>query len=323
MQKDFHYDIVFALAKEAGYPDAEVNIIAHASQYVDDNTDREYSVRDSSEFYVGFPDEIGISGNLYFPICTQTVDITALKLATQRYVFAPFHFIPGDNKVTIKGQTNPLCTTRGCLTATTLVQDAKSDNDIYRIGVALHTYADTFSHERFSTFREDWNRVYKNPLRNIPPNVGHGEVFTRPDEISTSWVDERFGPNNIDNRQRALEAAQSIFGLINKGNAKWSDVKSDFEAFLNAEDLKERVGLVKSKYQTIESYDEDKWLNQALGFKRDPSEISSYDPLTGNPQPKRARFVDITVKDPKAHWFHFQSAAKKQLSLVLGMVEAL
>jgi len=43
MQKDFHYDIIYALAKAAGYADSEANIIAYASQYTDDNTDREYS----------------------------------------------------------------------------------------------------------------------------------------------------------------------------------------------------------------------------------------------------------------------------------------
>lgn len=57
MQKDFHYDIVYALAREAGYKDDEAYIIAHSSQYVDDNTDREYTVTDSySDFYVGFPE---------------------------------------------------------------------------------------------------------------------------------------------------------------------------------------------------------------------------------------------------------------------------
>jgi hypothetical protein len=44
MQKDFHYGVIYALAKEAGYKEDEAYVIAHSSQYVDDNTDREYSV---------------------------------------------------------------------------------------------------------------------------------------------------------------------------------------------------------------------------------------------------------------------------------------
>lgn len=321
MQKDFHYDIIYALAKAAEYSADETSIIAYASQYVDDNTDREYTVRDSSEFYVGFPKEIGKSGDLYFPIITQAVNVTAFELAIQRYVFSPFHFIPGDNNVTINGKTNPLCTTRGCKNAKDLVQDALSGGDPYRLGIALHTCADTWAHEKFSAFHEDWNRVYNSFIRNLPPNIGHGEVFTKPDEISTKWVDERFGKKEINNRDRALEAAENIFGLINKGKAVWNDIQSDFEKIMSAKDLNERVKRVNEMYPEIEAYDEDKWLNEALTFSRDASEIPEYDSLIGAPKPTRPKFVDISVIDINAHWFRFQNAAKKQLAMVLSMVD--
>jgi hypothetical protein len=321
MQKDFHYDVIYALVKEAGYKEDEAYVIAHSSQYVDDNTDREYSVFDSnSEFYVGFPDQIGKSGNLYFPIITQAVDITALALSTQRYVFAPFHFLLGDNDVEINKIKNPLCTTRGCQNAVRLIQDAKKSKDPYALGIALHTYADTWSHERFSAFHEDWNRVFKGGIfQNLPPNVGHGEVYTRPDEISNSWTDERFGKSKIDNRERSLEASEEIFKLIKKGKANWEDVRADFEAIMNAKNLDERIKLVKNKYPNLESYNEDKWLNEGLTFTRDESEVPEYDPISGNPKPTRVRFPEISIKDPNAHWFRFQTAAKKQLSTVLGM----
>ena len=331
MQKDFHYDIIYALAKKAGYKVDEASIIAYSSQYVDDNTDREYSAFDSyGEFYVGFPEQIGKSGDLYFPIITQAVDITSFKLSVQRYVFAPFHFIPGDNNVTITDKKNPLygkknylCTTRGCKNAVKLLQEALKSKDLYRIGVALHTYADTWAHERFSAFREDWNRVYKSIIKNLPPNIGHAEVFHKPDEISTEWVDERFGKKKINNRERALEAAENIFELLMKGKAKWSDVKSDFEKIMNAKDLNERVKLAKAMYPKIPEYDEDKWINEALNFQRDKSEIPQYDPTRGNPTIPRPRFVDISVKDINSYWFRFQKAAKKQLSLVLNMIDVI
>lgn len=324
MQKDFHYDIIFALAREAGYSDADANIIAYASQYVDDNTDREYTVSDSSgEFYVGFPEKIGASGNFFFPIITQAVDITSFKLSVQRYVYAPFHFIPGDNTIDMKGRKNPLCTTRGCKNAEDLVMAAVKSKDIYRIGVALHTYADTFSHERFSALHEDWNKVKKSFIGGLPPNIGHAEVFHKPDEISAEWVDERFGKTKIRNRERALEAAERIFGLIKKGRAAWADVKADFETFMGAEDFRERTELIKAGYPEIEDYDEDRWMNEALSFTRDASEIPPDDPLSGSSPAPRPRFVEIEAGDPDAHWFRFQTAAKKQLATVLGMVAEL
>lgn len=323
MQKDFHYDMVYALAKEAGYKEDEAYIIAHSSQYVDDNTDREYSVYDEShrEFYVDFPETIGKSGDLYFPIITQAVDITAFELPIQRYVFSPFHFVPGDNNVEINGKKNPLCTTRGCANAVSLVQNSLSIPDPYRIGIALHTYADTWSHERFSAFHEDWNKVYKSVLKSIPPNIGHAEVFSKPDEISLVWEDKRF-KEKIDNRERALMAAEQIFNFLNKEKTKWNDVRSDFEIFVDAKDLKERTKLIKDKYPEMKDYDEDKWLNEALNFSRDASEIQ-FDTITGKAKPARVRFADIAVKDINSHWFRFQEAAKKQLSTVLSRIPSI
>lgn len=69
-------------------------------------------------------------------------------------------------------------------------------------------------------------------------------------------------------------------------------------------------------------YDEDQWINEALVFERDKSEIPESDPLRPTPIP-RPRFVDISVKDINSHWFRFQKAAKKQLAMVLYVVNAL
>jgi hypothetical protein len=324
MQRDFHYDVIFALAKEAGYQHSDANIIAYASQYIDDNTDREYTVSDDDgEFYVGFPERIGKSGDLYFPIITQAVDITAFKVGIQRYVYAPFHFVPGDNNVEIKGKKNPLCTTRGCKNAVDLLKTALKSKDLHSIGVALHAYADTWSHERFSAFHEDWNKVHKWSLfKSLPPNIGHAEVLHKPDVISVPWVDERFGKQKIDNRERALLAAEQIFGFLKKGSSKWKDVQSTFEKIMDTENLVDRIKLIGKMYPQIEDYDEDRWINESLKFKRDASEIPETDALSG-PQTARPRFVEISVKDPKAHWFRFQEAAKRHFAAVLSSVSVI
>lgn len=324
MQKDFHYDVIFALAKEAGYKPVDANIIAFASQYVDDNTDREYMVSDShGEFFVSFPERLGTSGDLYFPIISQAADITAFKLGMQRYVFAPFHFLPGDNDVEINAKKNPLCTTRGCINATTLLNEAVKSKDLYAIGVALHAYADTWAHERFSAFHEDWNRVYKAGIfRGLPPNIGHAEVYHKPDEISESWVDERFGRKKVDNRERALLAAEQIFGILKKGKANWKDLQSTFEKIMAADNFSARTRLIKEMDPQIGQYDQDRWINEALQFKRDASEIPEPDVVSGT-QITRPRFVDIAVKDPNANWFRFQAAAKNHLARVLSLVNVL
>jgi hypothetical protein len=324
MQKDFHYYVIYALAKEAGYSDNDAYIIAYASQYVDDNTDREYTISDDhGEFYVRFPDKIGNSGDFYFPIITQAVDITSFKLSVQRYVYAIFHFLPGDNDVEINGKKNFLCTTRGCKNAVNALQEALKNGDIHRIGVALHTYADTWSHERFSGFHEDWNKVHESIIGGLPPNIGHAEVFNKPDEISIEWIDKRFGKEEIKNRERALLASEHIFDFIKKGRVQWNDVKSAFEDIINAKNFDERIKKIKDMYPGMADYDEDKWINEALDFQREQSELPEQGSFIGTPPIPRPRFVDISIRDINANWFRFQNAAKKQLSMVLSMVEAL
>jgi hypothetical protein len=160
-------------------------------------------------------------------------------------------------------------------------------------------------------------------LKNLPPNIGHGEVLHQPDEISLEWVDERFGQEKIKNRGRALAASEQIFNFIKKGKAKWADIQDDLVIFINAKDLNERIKLIKEKYPKMEDYNEDKWLNEALIFSRDASDIPEEDPFTGAPKPTRPRFVDISVKDLNSHWFRFQTAAKKQLSMVLNMIPSI
>jgi hypothetical protein len=323
MQKDYHYYVIYALAKEAGYSDNDAYVIAYSSQFVDDNTDREYMASDShGEFHIPFPDKIGRSGDHYFPIITQAVDITSFLLSVQRYVYAPFHFIPGDNNVEIKRQKNPLCTTRGCNNAQHLINEALRDKtDLYRLGIALHTYADTWSHERFSAFYEDWNKVFKG-VKGIPPNIGHGELIHDPDIISKTWTDKRFG-EKIDNSERALIASEGIFTLINKGKTKWSDIRSQFESIMNAANLDKRIKLIRDIYPNINEYNENEWLNEALDITRDKSEIPEFDPTKGNPLPPHVRFPTISVKDLNSHWFRFQTATKKQLAAVIGMIDAL
>ena len=72
--------------------------------------------------------------------------------------------------------------------------------------------------------------------------------------------------------------------------------------------------------RNMPEYHEDQWINEALILERDKSEIPEPDPLRPTPIP-RPRFVDISVKDINSHWFRFQNAAKKQLAMVLSMVD--
>jgi hypothetical protein len=62
-------------------------------------------------------------------------------------------------------------------------------------------------------------------------------------------------------------------------------------------------------------------LNETLDITRDKSEIPEFAPFRGNPLLPHVRFPAISIKDLKSHRFRFQRAAKKQLGMVLGIVD--
>ena len=106
MEKDFHYYLTYALAKITGLDRPDT--IAYSSQFVDDNNEGQFSVDGKETF---FPDRLRANGGYYYPIMTQSLSPKSLDLYVQKYVYVPFHFLPGDNTVKIKGKTNPLSAT--------------------------------------------------------------------------------------------------------------------------------------------------------------------------------------------------------------------
>ena len=195
MQKDFHYNIIYSIAKMTGFQDA--NTIAYSSQYVDDNNRKQY-FKDGKEAM--FPRKIRINGGHFYPIMTQTISTKSLDIMVQKYVYIPFHFLPGDETVKIDGKINAFSTTPNSENAKILLGNALKSENPCLIGIALHTFADTWSHQNFTGFQEEWNSVYPeyNIFKRLVPNIGHAEAGHSPDVISEIWTDHRLG-EQIDN----------------------------------------------------------------------------------------------------------------------------
>ncbi len=335
MQKDFHYYIMYVVARHMGYSAQESYIIAYASQYVDDNTDRYYEVEDSyGRFYIKFPEKIEDNNKRFHTIITQALSLDYRDIATQRYVYAPFHFLPAEddekNTLTIEGRYNPLCTVRDCENARVLLGKALDSRDPYRIGIALHTYADTWSHENFSAFEENWNSRRDFSIKKLMPSIGHAEFTHDPDIISKEWIDNRFDEERpISNQQRTLECLETLCKFIRPEN-NWDSIKRELRSLVEAPDMKSRIKMVKEMYSEIPTYDENRWIQEALKFERDPSEAVEGDDnnssdIMGEVNIRYPRFVEIKFRDnfEQSHWYRFQIAAKKHLSLVISMIKVL
>lgn len=306
MQKDFHFYVTYALAKTAGYSAEDAHTIAYASQYVDDNNENQFP---DEEGRVQFPSKIWRNGEYFRPVMTQSFSVKSLAYEIQKFVYVPYHFIPGDNNKPIDGQLNRYSTTPNSLNAQRLLREAIKSQDLYRLGIALHTYADTWSHQNFTGYEEDWNSVFvwHSPYRAIVPNIGHADVGHSADEISIEWIDERLEKpeRKINNRERALEAAKLIYQALRratKAHVYWSDVRNDFKGIMDAADYDDRLKKVRDLVGAQDlKYQKSRWIDEAVkrsGYRLEASE-------------------NFEATD----WFKFQQAAKAHLALVMDMLK--
>jgi hypothetical protein len=186
MQKDVHFYLTYLLARKVGVPDPDAEKIAWADQYTDDLTKPNlYEIQTQSD----------ILGNW-------------AERQIQLSVLIPFHFLPGDDP------QHPWMTTRNSLRAQSLVEAARED--LFQLGIALHVFQDTFSHETFSGWKEDLNACF--PWYQVEaaiPNVGHAELRAIPDVVNYVWTDPRSG-KQVDNKERTLAAAEATFDYLSK-----------------------------------------------------------------------------------------------------------
>ncbi len=307
MEKDFHYNLVYSMAKMTGYEKAD--IIAYASQFVDDNNEGIFSIDGQKAI---FPQKIRANGGYYYPIMTQSLSPKSLDLYVQKYVYVPFHFLPGDNNVEINGKRNKLSTTPNSENAKALLRVALKSANPYRIGIALHTFADTWSHQNFTGLHEDWNSVYPwyNVFKSLAPNIGHAEAGHAPDVMSDTWTDHRMG-EKINNQVRAIEATGEIYKALrnNSGSGpKWTDVKKSYKRIIDALNYDKRSAeindfLIDNNFGPVPKYLEHEWIDSALD--KDGAEIVM-----------RPDFVDT-------HWHKFHQAAKIQFAYVLDLIKEL
>ena len=307
MEKDFHFYLIYALAKKAGLDSSD--LIAYASQFVDDNNEGQFSLGKEEVF---FPERVKASRGYYYPIMTQSLSPKSLDPYVQKYVYVPFHFLPGENHSEIKGMRNPLSATPNSKNAQTILSRAMESNDPYRIGIALHTFADTWSHQNFSGLREEWNAVYPwYVFKSLVPNIGHAEAGHSPDVISETWTDYRLAAKKIENKQRAFEAVRVIYSALRDKSQRgpsFAELERDLQSLIEEEGYDDRIkkisDLLADRHEgSIPSYSKDSWIDAALDKKEG----------------------EVVMKDqfPETHWYRFHQATKAHLALVVDLLKGI
>ena len=200
MNQEFHYYAVCFLCLRAGFDERRAVDIAFASQYVD-NAILAYEIDDGQGSY--------------------TTEVTQNYIfwdeATLRDIYLPFHFVPGDQAKAARerrdGAASRWTVTPDSPLAKELLVAALRSGDDFRIGIALHSYADGWAHQHFSGRTEGCNAL--DPSSPLPP-AGHLQAMRRPDDAAGSWADPRLLPylSRVDNSVRFRAAAGKIYRYL-------------------------------------------------------------------------------------------------------------
>jgi len=217
MQRDIHFYLTFALGRRMGIQLQEIECIAWADQFTDELTQPQVH---------GLQTQTSTLGNW-------------IEKQIQATVLMPFHFIPGDDS------SYPWMTTADSSRARKLVEAARGDP--LGLGIALHAYQDTFSHQGFSGWEEPLNGCFPwySPEAALP-NVGHAELRAVPDVTNYVWTDPRNGMK-VDNRVRAMQAAKATWERLSSmyapqmGSSHWSALKPALKEIFRKDSYDERV----------------------------------------------------------------------------------
>lgn len=330
MKEDFHYYCIAVLARGAGFPPGDALTIAYASQYVDDATECE---------------PISMDGVQFDPVRTAHAGLGAFDWAVQKRVFIPFHFIP-PKPVTLPSDT--FVSAPGSEFAAGVVDEALKERKktlrLCRIGVALHAYADTWSHQGFSGRKNHendvegihlwekggWNHLlWANIGLDAMPWIGHIQAGGFPDLGHLRWKYTNDSTGEVverSNTEEFLKASKAIYDKLHKATKTtsvkaipWKTLEPDIHALLKStSDGQDLLDAWKAKFADLFApeplgYDRTAWRQEALDAASaqdvdwDDFEPDDFAALAFAP---KASFFD-------SRWVQFHRAALKQRHYVL------
>jgi hypothetical protein len=323
MDIEFHYWITGILAFRAGFTDEEARTIAYSSQYADDN-DLNYEIRDPE------------GGKSYRNFVSQTMNILKPKHELMR-IYPIFHFVPGDplseTCYRCDGKMHLLVTTPCNENAVAMIDEAfkaGEDTRLYRIGIATHSFADSWAHQNFVGWYDNYNNIGMDPK----PDIGHANAEHHPDWVSHRWQDSRLVDKDINNIHRFLSAAKELYrryreylkGQGRPKGASWKKVEKELVDIMGTTysgNLKKDEDQRLEKYRKIldwPDFKETYWFNKAIDTK-----------VRGLKDPHKGLLAEVRFfKDEytwkrdqdwkETDWYNFQRAVKAHERLGLKLL---
>lgn len=331
MIDDFHYYCVGVLARAAGFTASDALTIAYASQYVDDATENK---------------PIAVGDYLFDPARTAHLGLGAGSWSIQKRVYIPFHFLPPkpfeeDGGNFIVKPDSPFSK----LLIKRALSEKRERARLIALGVAVHTYADTWAHQGFSGRMHSENSVRRlevmkdgewrqfDPLTRLirlGPRIGHVKAGVIPDLPFAKW--KYVSPSTgvaveRDNPAIYMAAAKAIYELFltvpKTSKSKpipWSKISAPIgEIFREAQfGLKTRCEIWRETFEGMFKplkfkYNKYRWRAKALGVKKSETH---WDGKPAGVYFSSHRF-EFREDFYESDWVLFHKAALKQRHLVL------
>jgi len=247
-------------------------------------------------------------------------------------IYIPFHFLPPEQYLCQSGysyQTAPDSTFAEELIrwASRNLMPEKDERSLIKLGIALHTYADTWAHQNFSgKYSHKDNDIesiqlfsgsqwetsppLKKLLSHLFPDIGHAEAFDLPDQSHLTWkYSSAHGIVERNNTAIYLHAAENIYGILcsffkNSNRDKWMQLHRKLKICFSepTTDLARKKELFERTFPEIRfKYKPKKW--KRLAIKKE-----DYDWSPGNTVYPKTRYT--CLGDTK--WFLFHEEAYKQ-----------
>lgn len=338
MQEDFHFYAIYALSRSAGFSSNHSYIIAYSSQYTDDA-----KYKDTLKFQNGGEFSPTLTAHQYLTLDLKEVK-EALDEKTCHEIWIPFHFLPGNKG---RNDHSRMVTQPDSEVAQKLIDHFLSSEVnsffLHRLGILLHVYADSWSHQNFLGLVHNKNDVrdlkiiegedlLPHILELVAPKIGHVQAGKLPDEPFRIWQYKNYrnkivGP--IHNQRRARAAALKCFDLLAKILNKFSEFKQNpelnrkkvdaqlTELFSNKNDINGRIEKWKKAISDgkfgfhpesldLELYYNDLiWLGKAVKVIKDEKTVELYE--------KKPNFET-------SDWKYFNDAAKFHKEILLNEI---
>lgn len=326
MNVEFHYYITYLVAVRAGFSTADAGVLAYSAQYVDDN-DTQYKIRAPKRFQRRFV------GRYFRNRISQTMNI--LKPHKDKLKIYPlFHFIPGDaharSAKRSDGLKSAFNTTPNSPNANRILDVALGTKNIYAMGIAIHAYVDTWAHQNFVGYKDDFN-IIPAWYRVDSMAIGHAHALKNPDRVGMVWRDFRLAMPEVDNNLRFQSAAVGLYLKLRRIRGSNEDAEGAIES-LKA-DLKQAMisggesGGGKNRikeYQKLAKtdvyggaeiplYNDKSWFDKAVktrviyGHRRPPYKT------------KRVRYW-FRAGYAQTDWFKFQEAVNYYAHIAHGII---